>query len=132
MKRATNAHRLVFILILVALTSLAFAAPPEWAQGEPPPFNEEDCVFENGRTICRTVLHTGVAELLTINSGGRDGLCDDGSLRVVRMETWGVPTTMREVTYVGSSHVEESSIEVTTWVKEDRRVTDCLAQASLF
>ncbi|HEX7004863.1 MAG TPA: hypothetical protein VF168_11830 [Trueperaceae bacterium] len=109
MKRATNAHRLAFILILVALTSLAFAAPPEWAQGEPPPFNEEDCVFENGRTICEFVEVTttndaaGVAHLFP--TGDK---CADGSLLYERRLPLSMEVRTTRVVFFGTSRQIES------------------------
>lgn len=100
MKRAEVAQRLAYILIALALTSLALGAPPPHAQGEPPPFNEEDCVFEEGRTVCEAELSGAQTVLFTVRYV--NGSCID------YYDLMLVEVVVARVVYYGTSHVIES------------------------
>lgn len=112
------AQRLTLLLIALTFASLALAAaPPQQAQGEPPPFNEEDCVFEEGRTICEIVETSDEAQAAGAARAYRtDEHCADGTtLYEVRKPVQQVITTTRVVFY-GSSHRIESYEVFTEWL----------------
>ena len=122
MKRAAIAQRLAFILFSVALTSIAFAAPPEHAQGEPPPFNVEDCTFDRGRTMC--IVQTEGEEYFDgyLNREIEGSTCEvngiSGTL-MQKFEVYRIGSVPMLVVYRGASHIIESETPIQSFVTTD-------------
>lgn len=120
MKRVSITQRLTLLLFALTLASLALAdGPPPHAQGEPPPFNQEDCVFERGRTVCEVVQTAGVKEVQWTRGFRTQIQCPTGGTVYEIRQLALVSVESIRAVYYGNSDIVESYDVFTDWIEEE-------------